>query len=97
MRPYSKESASIDIKKKTSNKRLSRARRTVENAFGILAARWRFFHTDIEIQPEFVDNIILACCCLHNMLRSDEEDIFFSQEEQPNVIPENFISLEDTQ
>lgn len=93
MRPYSKEAVSNNANKKNFNYRLSRARRTVENAFGILAARWRIFHTDIEVQPEFVDNIILASCCFHNMLRDDEDDNIFLQE-LPNGVPDNFISFE---
>ncbi|XP_050527810.1 uncharacterized protein LOC126897907 [Daktulosphaira vitifoliae] len=50
---------------------LSRARRVVENAFGILAARWRCFRKNLEVQPEFVDKIVLSSCCLHNMLCGD--------------------------
>lgn len=50
---------------------MSRARRVVENAFGILAARWRCFRGHLEVQPEFVDKIVLASCCLHNMLCAD--------------------------
>ena len=50
------------------NYRLSRARRVVENSFGILAAKFRIFHTPIHARPEVVDKIIWAACCLHNFL-----------------------------
>ncbi|CAI6347335.1 unnamed protein product [Macrosiphum euphorbiae] len=56
---------------KIFNYRLSRARPVVENAFGILAARWRCFRGHLEVQPEIVDKIVLASCCLHNMLCAD--------------------------
>ncbi|XP_050307735.1 uncharacterized protein LOC126744392 isoform X1 [Anthonomus grandis grandis] len=51
--------------------RLSRARRIVENAFGILVSRWRVFRRHFEIQPDFVDKVVLAACCLHNMLSTE--------------------------
>lgn len=52
------------------NYRLSRARRCVENAFGIMSNRFRVFLHPICLRPERVDAVILACCALHNMLRS---------------------------
>jgi hypothetical protein len=52
------------------NYRLSRARRTVESAFGLLAARWRVFHRRINASEEKVDNIIKASVVLHNFLSS---------------------------
>lgn len=44
--------------------RLSRARNVVENAFGILSARWRVYRRQLET----VDHIIKATCLLHNYL-----------------------------
>jgi len=51
------------------NYRLSRARRTVECAFGVLANKWRVLHTTILVEPKFCDDIIKACCVLHNFVR----------------------------
>ena len=53
------------------NYRLSRARRVVENAFGILANRWRVFLTHINLAPETVEQLVLAACALHNYLRTE--------------------------
>ena len=51
------------------NYRLSRARRVVENAFGILTNRFRVFLTTILIEPSKVDLLVSASCTLHNFLR----------------------------
>ncbi|XP_060844013.1 uncharacterized protein LOC132923991 [Rhopalosiphum padi] len=51
------------------NYSLSRARRTVECAFGVLANKWRVLHTTILVEPDFCDDIIKACCVLHNFVR----------------------------
>ena len=79
------------------NYRLSRARRTVENAFGIMASRFRVLQTDMAINVQNVDKVVLATCVLHNYLRrtsaatyspscySDTEDI-----ERRTIIPGNW-------
>lgn len=51
------------------NYRLSRARRSVECAFGVLANKWRIFHVPIQVEPNFIDLIIKTCCVLHNFVR----------------------------
>lgn len=50
------------------NYRLSRTRRTVENAFGIMANRFRVFLSTIPFSVEKVELITYACCILHNFL-----------------------------
>lgn len=92
MRPYSRNSI-VSEHEKIYNYRHSRARRTVENAFGILAGRWRIFLKPIETQPESADYIVLSACCLHNMLRKNKVITPFEKE---IMVPEEEIcGLED--
>lgn len=69
MKPYLREEAIGNNTKSVFNYRLCRARRTSENAFGILAQVFRIYYTPINVLPETVDDIITVTCCLHNMLR----------------------------
>ncbi|KAK4886300.1 hypothetical protein RN001_002571 [Aquatica leii] len=68
VKPYSL--AGITHDKKICNYRLCRARRVVENVFGILASRFRLLLSTITLNNlESVDAMVLACCILHNFLR----------------------------
>ena len=71
MKPYSGKY--LTKKQKIFNYRLSRARRTVESAFGIYANRWRVFHTAISMVPETADLITTASVCLHNYIMYEEQ------------------------
>jgi hypothetical protein len=60
--------------KREFNFRLSRARRIVENAFGLLASVLRIFRKPIEIKVEStVVDSVLTCVYLHNFLRSQPD------------------------
>lgn len=67
LKPFSSKDQNPE--REVFNYRLSRARRIVENGFGILASRFRIFHTPINIHPDRVTALVMACCTLHNFLR----------------------------
>jgi hypothetical protein len=62
---------------KVFNYRLSRARRVVENAFGILANRFQILQRDINLHVEKVQSITLACCALHNYIKQKDGKKFY--------------------
>ena len=74
MRPY--PGKNLDEAKAVFNYRLSRARRIIENSFGILAARWRIFRRPNLGQPEHVIRYTQAAIALHNFLRTIESSVY---------------------
>ncbi|XP_068114890.1 uncharacterized protein [Hyperolius riggenbachi] len=70
MKPFPR--TDLDISKRIFNYRLSRARRYVECAFGILSNKWRVFHTTLVMTPDNVENVVKAACVLHNFVRMKE-------------------------
>nr|XP_023016277.1 protein ANTAGONIST OF LIKE HETEROCHROMATIN PROTEIN 1-like [Leptinotarsa decemlineata] len=70
MRPFPRRS--LNKENRVFNYRLSRARRVIENTFGILAARFRIYKRPLECKLESIDSIIKATCILHNYLGTRE-------------------------
>uniref|UniRef100_A0A182W8I7 DDE Tnp4 domain-containing protein n=1 Tax=Anopheles minimus TaxID=112268 RepID=A0A182W8I7_9DIPT len=68
LRPYGGLHAA-DSMESSFNYRLSRARRTVENAFGILTKVFNVLAKPIEVEPDIAEKIVLAAVHLHNFRR----------------------------
>ena len=89
MRPF--PGKELDDLKRIYNYRLSRARRVVENAFGILAARWRIYKRPIEVTPKNAVKICKATIVLHNFLKSCDKYIDNSN----RYVPQSFVDREN--
>lgn len=70
MKPYARKN--LDQSKGKYNKALSRARKTIECAFGIAAAKWRILCKSIETSVETAELIVKAVCILHNVIMDKE-------------------------
>lgn len=66
MKPYAKRN--LSGVERIFNYRLSRARRVVENAFGILSVKFQVFRKPLLVNPTKSRVITKACCALHNFL-----------------------------
>ncbi|CAH2108869.1 unnamed protein product [Euphydryas editha] len=51
------------------NRKLSSVRIVVENAFGVMSARFRVLRKPIALQPNEASRVVMACALLHNFLR----------------------------
>lgn len=93
MRPYpGRGKKLLPFSQKIYNYRLSRARRVIENAFGILVARWRIFRSPLHADIENCELYIRAALVLHNYLRCD-----FSEDDSTSrlYIPSEFVDSEN--
>lgn len=71
MRPY--PGLLLNEKKENFNKRLSRARRVIENAFGILTARWRILRQTLNMYEKSAETIVKATVVLHNFVKMTDQ------------------------
>lgn len=86
LKPFSQEDLST-ADNRIFNYRLSRARRVVENGFGILVTRFGIFQKAINLSPEKATIVVLACCYLHNFLMKKSHTNYYN----------NILSVENTE
>lgn len=72
LRPYPSKSG-LNQEKGIFNYRISRARRTIENAFGIMVSQWRILKKPMEGTVENIVSTVQAIVCLHNWIRKGED------------------------
>jgi hypothetical protein len=77
MKPY--HSSDKTHQSAVFNYRVCRGRRVVENAFGILATRFRLFRREQDMEPPGVKKVVMASCTLHNFLRSRSDTLYMPQ------------------
>ena len=71
MKPYPQKDLSRDKRIFNRFYRLPRARRISENAFGILASRWRVFRKPFLFKPEKVKVLAYSILILHTFLKGE--------------------------
>lgn len=86
MKPYPQ--TNLTLRQRVYNYRLSRCRRVIENAFGILTTKFRLFRQELTMYPESSEVLIGAAVVLHNMLR---------EKCGRNYIPPGLVDAEDEQ
>ncbi|XP_031342315.1 uncharacterized protein LOC116170224 [Photinus pyralis] len=72
MRPYARRQ--LNFANRIFNYRLSRARRTVECAFGILTKKFGIFQKAIETDIQLTEGSIKSACVIHNFVRQTQNE-----------------------
>ncbi|XP_011868324.1 PREDICTED: putative nuclease HARBI1 [Vollenhovia emeryi] len=94
LRPYSKDN--LTDAQRIFNYRLSRARRVIENAFGILTARWQILLNTICLNPENATAVVKALVCLHNFIMITDEEMNNAPDTRL-YCPPNFVDNMDNE
>lgn len=97
MKPYPRSQSLVEDEKAIFNYRHSRARRVVENAFGILAQTFRIFRVPITLLVDAIDDLIMSACILHNLL-IECRAIIPDQIDNDEIMPlpeDNFLPIQN--
>lgn len=74
LRPYPGKGG-LNDDRNVFNYRLSRARRTIENTFGIIVSQWRILKRPMNSNIDKTMNIVQAIVCLHNWIRKRDINV----------------------
>lgn len=89
MKPYSQRGMSYE--ERIFNYRLSRSRRVVENAFGLLANRFQIMLTIMRHLPSTIRLIVTSAMVLHNLMRirypTMQNNLVDREDPNHNIIP----------
>ena len=94
MTPFA-QSNNMSVAEKIFNYRLSRARRIIECAFGILVKKWRILEYPLNFKLHTTENIALALTCIHNFLISTE--LVLDESERRYSAMNEFINEENNE
>ncbi|XP_070412035.1 uncharacterized protein [Nothobranchius furzeri] len=73
LKPFS-DNGRLTAEQQAYNRKTSRARVVVENAFGRLKGRWRCLLKRNDSDVELLKHMVLTCCVLHNICESHGEE-----------------------
>lgn len=93
MKPFPHRQSRNNIILYNYNFRLCRARRVMENVFGILTKKWRIYKGPIEVKENTTVKIILATCILHNYLRIKKQLTLKMQIKMKKILMEHLEFL----
>lgn len=71
--------------------RLSRAKRVIENTFGIFVAKWRILERPMIAKLETIEKIVQAIVCLHNFLKKEDKE----KADNARYCPSNYVDREN--
>jgi hypothetical protein len=77
MYPY--RQAKVDEWKGNCNYRLCRARRVMQNVFGIFAQKWWLYHRPLGMHVQPAKSIVKATCVSHNYLTTKSCDSKYNE------------------
>lgn len=95
LKPYPRDQSLHDRSKAVFNYRLSRARRIVENAFGILSQCFRIFYTPIQLSVDTIEDLVTVACILHNlMIEEHGTPEFYDEAQLDSIVQRDEIEME---